>query len=484
MHTLLTLACTALLAAPSPEPPSTPASAPAAVTTVSPEFRQELSIAIGMNLSSAHPNVSHPIVPADRIDLDIVEQIFLQHSGSTENTEDLWDQYNGAHSSLKPILTLYRQAENKEKEATDARFMQDNASKPGVTALDNGVQYLALGKDGNSASSIETAMSVHCLTLGGNVYRIVSGELFRNESFPHSPLPACIRSQTPQLPNAQAWIFYVPRTGLTDEEASTVPDSAIYVYIVTRKDDQTARYSYSYALRPRPVHTATAETGITRNMIEQYSTFMGRTFALAYHSFYTSDRYPSAALNDLDAHTVIRTYRETSESQLAHHPDKEKQTKILQQYDRILSARQAERDRHLLQTLVEQHRIQPLGNGIFFSCRQAGDNSDVDFDEGQITKIRSLDGRLSHRFKGSPYPSSLPPCFSSLQNRLPPAREWSIYIPVSRITTEDDLQPLSGHWDSVENMQTEIGSWTSVLVYTLTVKQTAGGRDSDIEDPE
>ncbi len=475
MFTLLTLTCTALLAEPTPEPPAPAVMAPAPATTVSPALRQKLSIAIGNKLRSFTPRV-----PPDRIDLDIVEQAFLHHLASTKKPETFYEQYSREYTALNETFKLYNKAADKENETVDALFMQNNARKPGITTLDNGVQYMANGQDIDDSSSIENATNVRTSTLGGKAFRIYGGPV-GDKGSGSQPLPACILNHSGHLPDAQAWVFYVPQTALTEEEKNRMPDARIYVYTVTLKDDGATWDSY--AMRPLPAQTSTGETGITRSMVERYSAFTGLALALEYLRLQGLDRYSSAESNDIDRQTVIRTYRQMHEEALPLEHSRENSAGIFRQYNRILAARQAERDRSILQQEVAQGALHPLGNGVFYTSKAAGDGRDTGMEEGRITGIASLEGH-PRRFAGCPYPASLPQGLDFIQDQLPPARAWNIYIPTALITREADLHPLTDHWGSIEDMQAELGAWTSVIVYTLTVKQPAHGRDTDIEDPE
>lgn len=475
MFTLLTIACTAFLAEPKPELPAIPVAAPAPATTVSPALRQELSIAIGKKLRSFPP-----MVPPDRIDLDIVEQAFLRHVDTTKKPEELYEQYSREYAALNEIFKLYKQAADKENETVDARFMQNHARKPGVSTLDNGVQYIALGQNIDGSSRIENATGVRTSTLGSKAFMIYGGPV-GGKGTGTPPLPACIRSYWLQIPDARTWVFHIPRTLLTDEEMRTFPYARIYVYIVTMQDDGTTWDSY--AMRPLPAQTATGETGITRSMIERHSAFTGMALALEYLRLQGLDRYSSAESNDIDRHTAIRTYQQMYEEELPLEQPEQNLSGIFRQYTRILAARQAERDRLILQQKVAQGELHPLGHGVFYTGKAAEDGNDTGFEEGRITGIASLEGRPRY-FKGCPYPTSLPQGLDFSQDQLPPARSWNIYVPVALLTRKEDLYPLTDRWGSIEDMQAELGTWTSVIVYTLTIKQPAHGRDTDIEDPE
>lgn len=475
MFTLLTLACTAYLAEPKAEPPAIPAAAPAAATIVSPALRQELSIAIGKKL-----RFFIPMVPPDRIDLDIVEQSFLRHIDTTKQPEELYEQYSREYAALNEIFKLYNKAADKENETVDAGFMLNHARKPGVATLDNGVQYIALGQNMGGSSRIENATGVRTSTLGGKAFRIYGGPV-GGKGTGTPPLPACIRSYWLQIPDARTWVFHIPRMLLTDEEMRTFPYARIYVYIVTLQDDNTA-WDY-YAMRPLPAQTTTGETGITRSMVERHSAFTGMALALEYLRIQGLDRYSSAESNDIDRHTVIRTYLKLHEEVLPLEQPEQNLSGIFPQYLRILSARQAERDRLILQKKVAQGELHPLGHGIFYTNKADGNGSDTGFEEGRITGIASLEGRPRY-FTGYPHPTSLPQGLDFIQDQIPPARAWNIYVPTSLLTRKEDLYPLTDRWGSIEDMQAEIGAWTSVIVYTLTVKQPARGRDTDIEDPE
>lgn len=147
------------------------------------------------------------------IDVDLFQKAF---DDEWNNPAPVEERARELEKQMKPLSEKMRQLEKADMERREAAFLRENAKKPGVTVLKNGMQY-TVKKSGSEDGNIfiDEAKRIECSTVTGTLAYIRDGSIGEND------LPSCVNEIMDELPDGEEWMFYIPRELLEEEKTIT-----------------------------------------------------------------------------------------------------------------------------------------------------------------------------------------------------------------------------------------------------------------------
>lgn len=162
------------------------------------------------------------------IDIDLFLKAF---DDEWNNPAPVEERARALEKQMEPLIEKLRQLEKEDMAQQEAAFLRENAKKPGVKVLENGMQYVVKkngGEDGNIF--INEAERIECSTVTGTLAYIHNGSIGEDD------LPSCVNEIMDELPEGEEWVFYIPRELLEEKETITafLPDTCGIIVLTVK----------------------------------------------------------------------------------------------------------------------------------------------------------------------------------------------------------------------------------------------------------